>query len=128
MTAKLKYRTTLGGCRCITIDADQGDEVDVCEVFQTPQLVTIATDTGDIEISLAEAEALVPILQDWIEYGRLPEEPKPIPELTPEQREEWWRQWREMMANPKSILPKGMADSVFSTPGLARLLKEKGKK
>ena len=73
MTAKLKYRTTLGGCRCITIDADQGDEVDVCEVFQTPQLVTIATDTGDIEISLAEAEALVPILQDWLDTGRLPE-------------------------------------------------------
>ena len=73
MTAKLKSRTTLGGCRCITIDADQGDEVDVCEVFQTPQLVTIATDTGDIEISLAEAEALVPILQDWLDTGRLPE-------------------------------------------------------
>ena len=120
---KLKYRTDPDGCRYIAIDADQGQNLEVTEVYRTPQLVTIATDTGDIEISIAEAEALVPILQDWIEYGRLPEEPKPIPELTPEQREEWWRQWRKMMANPQSMLPEGMADIVFSTPAVTRLLK-----
>ena len=69
---KLKYHTHPDGCHSVTIDADQNQAVEVTEVFRTPQLVNISTDTGTVELSQAEVDFLVPILQCWLDRGFLP--------------------------------------------------------
>jgi len=72
---KIEYRNTMndGSGRRYVLIRGFDDDLDVTEGDTRGGLLILTTDGGDIDIDRPQVEALIPVIQHWLEHGRLPE-------------------------------------------------------